>query len=129
VCPLRDNKLKSRRDSQGALATSVGLEESTRSPRAIVDTGSAMIGCITTHVRAPDFYGACRPDIYRGYRAEVDEAANRYFARKGLPLVCPTNERGETRLPIYASPLLCSGLAQVTQRWPAAFKPTEQGDV
>jgi len=29
-----------------------------------------------------DFYAACRRDIYRGYRAEVDEAARRYFARK-----------------------------------------------
>ena len=29
-----------------------------------------------------DFYTACRRDIYRGYRAEVDEAARRYFARK-----------------------------------------------
>jgi hypothetical protein len=29
-----------------------------------------------------DFYGACRKDIYRGYRAEVDEAARRYFAAK-----------------------------------------------
>jgi hypothetical protein len=29
-----------------------------------------------------DFYVACRQDIYRGYRAEVDEAARRYFARK-----------------------------------------------
>jgi hypothetical protein len=128
VCPLRDNKLKSRRDSQGALATSVGLEESTRSPRGIVETGIAMI-CIATRVKAPDFYGACRRDIYRGCRAEVDKAANRYFARKRLPLVCPADERGENRLPIYASPLLCSGLAQVTQRWPAAFKPTEQGNV
>jgi hypothetical protein len=31
VCPLRDHKLKSRRDSDGALVTSVGLEESVRS--------------------------------------------------------------------------------------------------
>ena len=51
MCPLRDIKLKSRRDSQGALATTVGLEESTRSPRGILETGSAMIGCITTRVR------------------------------------------------------------------------------
>ncbi len=29
-----------------------------------------------------DFYAACRRDIYIGYRAEVDEAARRYFARK-----------------------------------------------
>jgi hypothetical protein len=32
-----------------------------------------------------DFYAACRRDIYRGYRAEVDEAARRYFARKRWP--------------------------------------------
>jgi hypothetical protein len=29
-----------------------------------------------------DFYAAYRQDIYRGYRAEVDEAARRYFAAK-----------------------------------------------
>ena len=29
-----------------------------------------------------DFYATCRQDIYKGYRAEVDEAARRYFARK-----------------------------------------------
>ena len=29
-----------------------------------------------------DFYTACRRDIYRGYRAEVDEAARRYFAAR-----------------------------------------------
>ena len=29
-----------------------------------------------------DFYAVCRQDIYRGYRAEVDEAARRYFAAK-----------------------------------------------
>ena len=29
-----------------------------------------------------DFYAACRRDIYSGYRAEVDEAARRYFATR-----------------------------------------------
>jgi hypothetical protein len=29
-----------------------------------------------------DFYAACRRDIHRGYRAEVDEAAHRYFTAK-----------------------------------------------
>ena len=29
-----------------------------------------------------DFYSACRRDIYKGYRAEVDEAARRYFSAK-----------------------------------------------
>jgi hypothetical protein len=32
-----------------------------------------------------EFYAACRGDIYRGYRAEVDEAASRYFARRRYP--------------------------------------------
>jgi hypothetical protein len=32
-----------------------------------------------------DFYSACRRDIHRGYRAEVDEAARRYFAKKRWP--------------------------------------------
>jgi hypothetical protein len=32
-----------------------------------------------------EFYAACRRDIYRGYRAEVDEAASRYFARRRYP--------------------------------------------
>ena len=53
MCPLRDNKLKSRRDSDGALVTSVGSEESTRSHREIVGTGRRMIGCSTTSVGAP----------------------------------------------------------------------------
>ena len=32
-----------------------------------------------------DFYAAYRRDIHQGYRAEVDEAARRYFAKKRWP--------------------------------------------
>jgi hypothetical protein len=44
-----------------------------------------------------------------------------------VKLVRPAFERGETCLPNYAPRLLCSGLAQVTQRWLGAFKPTKGG--
>jgi hypothetical protein len=29
-----------------------------------------------------EFYRICRPDVAAGYRAEVDEAASRYFSKK-----------------------------------------------
>jgi hypothetical protein len=33
-----------------------------------------------------EFYAMCRPDIAAGYRAEVDEAASRYFSKKHSPM-------------------------------------------
>jgi hypothetical protein len=39
----------------------------------------------TKRLSRDEFYAACRQDMYRGYRAEVDEAAGRYFGRKRPP--------------------------------------------
>lgn len=46
--------------------------------KGILDEVSAGSGRLSRD----EFYAACRRDIHRGYRAEVDEAASRYFARK-----------------------------------------------